>query len=907
MTTITIDGKPYQTRPDTNLLQACLSAGADLPYFCWHPELGSVGACRQCAVKQYSGPDDSKGRIVMACMTPVTDGALLSVANAESADFRAAVVEWLMTNHPHDCPVCEEGGECHLQDMTVMTGHHNRRYRFSKRTHRNQDLGSFVKHEMNRCIACYRCVRFYRDYAGGDDLAAFASHNNVYFGRQQDGTLENDFSGNLVEVCPTGVFTDKPFSAEFTRKWDMRGAPSVCVHCAVGCNTIVNERAGQVRRVLNRYNGDVNRYFLCDRGRFGYGFVNAPTRIRTPMRHDSKGAQRPIGAAEALLRFGNALREGAVIGIGSPRASLEANFALRTLVGAAHFHLGLSGPEHALLAAGLDILRQTPARILPLHEAEQADAVLVLGEDVGRTAPRLGLALRQSVRQASFEAAAALKVPSWLDAAVRSIGTELRSPLFIATPLATDLDDVATETLRAAPDDIARLGFAVAHRIDPASPEVAGLSEALAGQADRIALALTAASRPLVVCGIQCGSVAGLHAAANIAAALHRTRPDTGLIVALPECNSLGLAMLGGGTLDDARAAARSGAARTVIVLENDLARRMPDAVETAFGNAQLIVLDHLTSATTLAADLVLPVAAFSEADGTLVSSEGRAQRFFQVAFPPAPIQESWRWIRDAARECGRNEDFSWEQLDDVIAALSAAHPDLAAIRDAAPGADFRIAGNAIRSETHRFSGRTATDANVSVRDRKPATNPDAPLSSTMEGYYGEMPGALMPYFWAPSWNSGNALNKFQEEVGGPMRGGNAGVRLFDTLGAVCGDAPRAAPAYHADIPDRFTVRDGEMLVVPKGRLFGSEELSAHAAAAATHILPPALGLPAEQAARFVDGIATLSLGGISHPVRVVVDDALPPGLASFPPHAAPFANFAAPAWGVAGHAGAAP
>lgn len=899
MTTITIDGTPYETRPDTNLLQACLSAGSDLPYFCWHPELGSVGACRQCAVKQFSGPDDTKGRIVMACMTPVTDGALLSVADAEAGDFRAAVVEWLMTNHPHDCPVCEEGGECHLQDMTVMTGHHRRRYRFSKRTHRNQDLGPFVKHEMNRCIACYRCVRFYRDYAGGEDLAAFASHNSVYFGRQQDGTLESDFSGNLVEVCPTGVFTDKPFSAEFTRKWDMRGAPSVCVHCAVGCNTIVNERAGQVRRVLNRYNGDVNRYFLCDRGRFGYGFVNAATRIRTPARRDGKGGQRAIGAAEAVLRFGNALREGAVIGIGSPRASLEANFALRTLVGPQHFHLGISASEHALLDAGADILRRTPARILSLHEAESADAVLVLGEDVCKTAPRLGLALRQATRQASFDAAAALKIPSWLDASVRTIGTGMLSPLFMATPTATDLDPVCTAAIRAAPDDIARLGFAVAHRIDAASPEVADLPEALAAHAGRIAAALMAASRPLVVCGTQSGSVASLHAAANIAAALHRSRPDTGLILALPECNSLGLAMLGGETLDDARAAAASGEARTVIVLENDLSRRVPEAdLEAAFSKARLIVLDHLTSATTLAAELVLPVAAFTEGDGTLVSSEGRAQRFFQVAFPPAPIQEAWRWIRDAAREAGRNQ-FGWERLDDVIAALSDAHPDLAAMRDAAPGANFRVAGNAIRSETHRFSGRTAMNADVSVRDRKPETNVDGPLSTTMEGYYGEMPGALMPYFWAPSWNSGNSLNKFQEEVGGPMRGGNSGVRLFD--------GAKAAPGYHTDVPEHFAARDGEMLVVPLGQLFGSEELSAHAASAATRILPPALGLPPQQAARFADGFATLSMAGVSHRVRVVADAVLPPGIASFPAHAAPFPSFASPGWGATGHAGAVP
>ncbi|ETC97930.1 2Fe-2S iron-sulfur cluster-binding protein, partial [Asaia sp. SF2.1] len=206
MAKIVIDGREVEARSDVNLLQACLEAGEDLPYFCWHPELGSVGACRQCAVKQYANADDTRGRIVMACMTPVTEGAIISVEDPEAKEFRGEVVEWLMTNHPHDCPVCEEGGECHLQDMTVMTGHRERRYRFDKRTHNNQELGPFVKHEMNRCIACYRCVRFYRDYAGGQDLGVFASHNNVYFGRHESGTLESPFSGNLIEVCPTGVF-----------------------------------------------------------------------------------------------------------------------------------------------------------------------------------------------------------------------------------------------------------------------------------------------------------------------------------------------------------------------------------------------------------------------------------------------------------------------------------------------------------------------------------------------------------------------------------------------------------------------------------------------------------------------------------------------------------------------------
>ncbi len=267
MATVYIENRPYDVEPSHNLLHVCLSLGLDLPYFCWHPALGSVGACRQCAVKQFRDEKDTRGRLVMACMTPATDGTRISIGDAEAQAFRASVIEWLMVNHPHDCPVCDEGGECHLQDMTLMTGHTYRRYRFRKRTYRNQYLGPFINHEMNRCIQCYRCVRFYRDYTGGRDLDVFASHNHVYFGRYEDGVLENEFSGNLVEVCPTGAFTDKTLARHYTRKWDSQTAPSVCVHCGLGCNTIPGERYGILRRIVNRYHSQVNGYFLCDRWR----------------------------------------------------------------------------------------------------------------------------------------------------------------------------------------------------------------------------------------------------------------------------------------------------------------------------------------------------------------------------------------------------------------------------------------------------------------------------------------------------------------------------------------------------------------------------------------------------------------------------------------------------------------
>lgn len=825
MTKFLVDGKDYTGKPDENLLQACLGAGLDLPYFCWHPSLGSVGACRQCAVKQYANEDDKTGQMVMACMTPLTEGARISLADPEAAAFRASVIEWLMINHPHDCPVCEEGGECHLQDMTVMAGHAYRHYRFTKRTHHNQNLGPFIKHEMNRCIACYRCTRFYRDYAGGRDLDVFAAHDHVYFGRHTDGALESEFSGNLVEICPTGVFTDKPFSARYARKWDMRGAPSICTHCGLGCNTTANERAGELRRIVNRYNGAVNGYFLCDRGRFGYGFVNAPERIRTPLTRGADGTQTPVSREEATARFTTLLQAGGrIIGIGSPRASLEGNFALRALVGVENFYAGVSAREGRLLRLTAEILSSAAVHVPSLREVEQADAALVLGSDVPNAAPRAALALRQAVRGASFALAAAAKIPAWQDAGVRTLAGELRSPLFIATPAATRLDDITHTALRAAPADIARLGFAIAACIDPAAPTAADFSANLTAQA--IAEALLAAEHPLIVSGVEAGDENVLQAAANIAMALRARGRSVALMLNVPECNSLGLALM---TKDEENfETALAEPAALVIVLENELTRRTDN---TALNTAPLVVLDHSEGPTTQRAELVLPAASFAESGGTLVSSEGRAQHFYQPIFPENDVSEAWRWLRDAAHAAGSNACDGWKTEDDIITAMATALPHFAALPRAAPPETFRTAGCRIPSEPHRFSGRTAMHADRNVREPKPPVSENSPFSATMEGYYGKIPPALLPFSWAPGWNSVQSANKFQTEIGGALEGGDPGVRLFETR------TDTALP-YYTRIPEPFTPRAGMWLAIMLPRVFGDDEQSARAAPIRARMAP---------------------------------------------------------------------
>jgi NADH-quinone oxidoreductase subunit G len=832
--TVIIDQRPYEVPDGMNLLAAALTLGLDLPYFCWHPALGSVGACRQCAVKQFRDETDTRGRLVMACMTPAANHARISIDDDDAREFRRSIGEWLMIHHPHDCPVCDEGGECHLQDMTVMDRQTYRRYRGTKRTFRNQDLGPFVNQEMNRCIQCYRCVRFYRDYAGGRDFDAFFLRDRVFFGRHDDGTLESAFSGNLVEVCPTGVFTDKTLKRHFTRKWDERTAPSVCVHCALGCNTIPGERYGSLRRIRARYNGEVNGYFLCDRGRYGYEFVNGPRRVRAAHLAGQADAVAPSDAVDRVAR--RLAAGGRAVGIGSPRASLEANFVLRALVTPDRFCSGLNVAEHRLAAAVLRVLQQGPAPAASLHDAEQADAVLVLGEDVTNTAPMLALALRQSVRRQPMKIAAMLRIPEWDDASVRNAVQDAKGPFYIATAAATALDDVATATRHAAPDDLARLGFAIARAIDPAAPapdDGTTPDEPLAGQ---IAKALREAERPLIVAGVSLGHEGLINAAGAAAGALGASGRPARIALVVPDCNSLGAAMLGGCDLAAATSLVQNG--DTVVVLENDLTRRASaeDIARLLDRAGEVVVLDHTLTPTAQRAGVVLPAATFAEGDGTFVSNEGRAQRAFQVFAAAGVIQESWRWLRDIMRAAGRREAAGWETLDDVIAALARDLPAFGAVRETAPPAAFRIAGLKVAREPARYSGRTARDANVTVHEPKPPDDPDSALSFTMEGFQGQPPPPLIPRFWTPGWNSVQSVNHYQTEVGGPLRGGDPGRRLIEPAAA-------ASPPSAHRLPPAFEPRAGEWLCVPLHEIFGSEELSALSPAVAVLTPQPYVAL----------------------------------------------------------------
>ena len=863
MAKIVIDGVEHEVNPDNNLLQECLSLGLDLPYFCWHPSMGSVGACRQCAVMQYRDADDKVGTLVMACMTPATDGAIISIEDEGAKFFRSDVIESLMISHPHDCPVCEEGGECHLQDMTLMSGHNYRRYDKNKRTHRNQYLGPLINHEMNRCITCYRCVRYYGDYAGGTDLSAQASHHHVYFGRHEEGVLESEFSGNLVEVCPTGVFTDKAFSENYSRKWDLQTAPSVCIGCSVGCNTTPGERYGSLRRTVNRYNSEVNGYFLCDRGRFGFDFVNNRDRLLEPVqRVDNTGELLADDQVKALIKE---FTTDGTIGIGSPRASNESNFALRAMVGEENFYAGYSDVEHESMKVILDLASDTAFHSPSVREIETADAVLILGEDVTNVAPRIALALRQSVRNKAKDLADQSRIPQWQDAAVRELAQHERSPLSIISPAVSRLDDVASDRVIESLSIVAAMGHQIANKIVTSAPNASSSTEH-DEVIEKIAEQLKAAKRPLIIAGNSNGSEV-IKAAANIARALHdgSDKSVIDLCLLVPEVNSMGMGLMVGASnpLGAGLEKLQSGEAKRVIVLENDLYRRAAKAtVDAALtAAAKVLVLDQLPTATTANADVILPATAFSEHEATYINYEGRAQLSFQVHQCQNQAQPSWRWLCDAAH------------IDDLVERCSNEIPGFARLGEVLPKGNPFIAGMKVPRQSHRYSGRTAMNANVNVHEPKQMEDKESVMSFSMEGIPSQKDASVLASSWAPKWNSNQSISKFQDEVNGELKQGHVGCLLIQRKDS--------SDSYFEAAPDSAGPSANQLRLVFSYQIFGSDELSARAKPIQARMTDAYIGLsPADAKARDLRQGDVATISPLGSPVVVCIRTGIKAGTA---------------------------
>ncbi|MCF8049627.1 MAG: NADH-quinone oxidoreductase subunit NuoG [Desulfobacterales bacterium] len=643
MPKLIIDDISVAVPEGTKVIEAAEQVGIHIPRFCYHPALGSVGACRVCAVKFLQGP--FKG-VQMSCMIEAADGMVVSTTDPEAVDFRRHVIEWLMINHPHDCPVCDEGGHCLLQDMTVSGGHGMRRYQGKKRTYLDQDLGPLVQHEMNRCIQCYRCSRFYQEYAGYRDLGVMGIASRVYYGRFGPGTLKSPFSGNLIDICPTGVYTDRP-SRYKGRRWDYERTPSVCIHCCLGCRITVNVRYREVVRIEARYSPTVNGHFICDRGRYGFFYASSD---RRPRKARSGGAEtRPKNARdeaahrleEITARHGS----GSVAVVGGSRSTLETLAAERRICR----QLGWQGPSlftgteesaAARRAAG----HLTTDLAVSLEALKNADLILVAGADPINEAPMAALAIRQAARNgAHIEVIDPRPVTLPLEYVHRPAGT-----------------DKISEILRG-------LG-------KPSTEDASGDIQDLAARLDQ-------SRRPVVVCGA--GKIASertVEQAARLARNLRRAGKKAGLFFVMTGANTFAACRMAGdpADLETLLLMIEDGKVRALVVVEADPMSEYPDLARLVDALAKLdlmVVLDCIDTETARAAHVFFPTQTFFETGGTLINNEARIQQARPAFAGGTPISQTGggshppRVFRDDIP--GTEALSAGQLLMDIVSALS--------------------------------------------------------------------------------------------------------------------------------------------------------------------------------------------------------------------------------------------
>ncbi|MGH7530820.1 MAG: 2Fe-2S iron-sulfur cluster-binding protein [Gemmatimonadales bacterium] len=392
---LTIDGVPVAVPPGTLVIEAAKQAGVLVPHYCYHPGLPVAGVCRMCLVEIEKAP-----KLQIACATPVVEGMVVKTQTAPAKEARKSVLEFLLINHPLDCPICDQAGECELQDFVFQEGRAGTRYaEFAKRFNPVEDFGPDILYVPNRCILCTRCVRFMEDIAQEPVLNVSERGDRAFIGIHPEARLDHPWAGNVVDLCPVGSLLSKDFLHK-ARAWELDKTPSICTGCSQGCNISLDTREDVVVRVRPRPNLEVNRYFICDHGRMHYPWMNRGDRIEAPLvRHGSE--LRATDWDEAFARVLGILRGaaegGKTVALVSPGASSEALFLAKRLLsgfewrGAFQVVMGEEAPlagvpdlalraERAANARGAEQLGYTRDYAGALAAAAQASVVLVLDD-----------------------------------------------------------------------------------------------------------------------------------------------------------------------------------------------------------------------------------------------------------------------------------------------------------------------------------------------------------------------------------------------------------------------------------------------------------------------------------------------------------------------------------------------
>jgi NADH-quinone oxidoreductase subunit G len=631
MPKLTIDGKEIEVEPGTTVLQACEMLGIEIPRFCYHERLSIAGNCRMCLVEQEKAP-----KPIASCAMPVMDNMVIHTDTPAVKKAREGVMEFLLINHPLDCPICDQGGECDLQDQAMGYGRGASRFHENKRAVKDKYIGPLVKTIMTRCIHCTRCIRFSTEIAGVQELGAVGRGEDMQITTYLEKAMTSELQGNVIDLCPVGALTSRPYA--FTaRPWELRKTETVDVMDALGSNIRVDARGTEVMRVLPRTNDDINEEWISDKTRFAYDGLKRQ-RLDTPyVRRDGKLRPASWGEAfEAIAARLNGLDGKKVAAIAGDLCDAESMLLLKELMAA------LGSPN-------LDC-RQDGAKVDPANRAtwlfnstvvgvEQADALLLIGCNPRKESAVLNARIRKRYLAGNFKAAS-VGSKADLNFACEDLGNDPR----LIEQIAAGTHPFA-EVLKGAKYPMVIVGQGALARPDGAA-------------------ILAAAQKLAAACNMIQDGWNGFNVLQSAAARVGGL--ELGFVPGEGGRDVLGI-------LDGAS----KGEIEVVYLLG-------ADEIDTArLGQAFVIYQGHHGDRGAHRADVILPGAAYTEKDGTYVNLEGRAQRGRRAVLPPGDAREDWAILRALSERVGKT--LPYNSLGEVRAKLAQVAPCFAAIDRVVP------------------------------------------------------------------------------------------------------------------------------------------------------------------------------------------------------------------------------
>jgi NADH-quinone oxidoreductase subunit G len=638
MLEIEIDGKKLTVPGGSTVMDAANSVGVHIPHFCYHKKLSIAANCRMCLVQVEKAP-----KPLPACATPVTDGMKVWTHSDQAVKAQQGVMEFLLINHPLDCPICDQGGECQLQDLAVGYGQSGSRYTEEKRVVVNKDLGPLISTDMTRCIHCSRCVRFTEEIAGFQELGMAGRGEFTEVMSFVGKAVKSEISGNVIDLCPVGALTSKPFRYS-ARTWELSRRKSVSPHDGLGSNLVVQVKNNKVMRVLPLENEAINECWLSDRDRFSYEALNSSERLQKPMIKQG-GVWQVTDWQTALEYVANGLKQvvsdhgaASVAAVATPNSTVEELFTLRKLMaglGVENVETRLRNADFSLNTTGATWLGQS------IVDLAASEAVLVIGSSLRQEQPLLAQRLRQSVKKGLKLSLVNVHSDDLLTkVAAQSV---VRPDQLVEGVLAVIKAVVEADTSKTAPVHIDLAGVEVTDTARRIAATLAGKSAVLLGN--------IATHNP---------RSAELYAAA---AALAELTGAT-LGVMSEAANTVGAQLIGATVGGNVFAIPKK--AYVLLNAETEFDTHNGQEALAAVKSAEMVVVMSAFNSCALDfADVILPISPFSETSGTFVNMEGKPQSFNGVVRPLGETRPAWKVFRVLGNVLGFN-GFDYESSEQI-------------------------------------------------------------------------------------------------------------------------------------------------------------------------------------------------------------------------------------------------